>query len=229
MKAIGKISLFFICGVVLFGSGVYAGSLCEKWFYPNKNISEGAIPERISESRRSESVPEMSPYEAQESEEAEHIQVNQKDDAIITCDTVLEIEEYDKNMDSSVIHEEAVQGKYIGMDRTEFVESMDLYAMSPPLEEQKRGLISVEVLSFSRDRICLRKDYQVVEEPSEPVFYLTAENHYVVVYEEDMQNVYLYTDILLDDLPESVQEEIIQRKLISGEGELYHFLESYSS
>lgn len=229
MKAVGKISLFFICGMILFGSGVYAGSLCEKWFYPNRNISQKEVPGRRTESKKSEYVPEMKPYEAQESEEAEHIQVNQKDSEIITCDTVLEIEEYDKNLDSTVIHEEAVQGKYIGMDRTEFVESMDLYAMSPPLEEQKRGLISVEVLSFSRDRIHLRKDYQVVEAPAEPLFYLTAENHYVVVYEEDMQNVYLYTDILLEDLPASVQEEIIQKKLISGEGELYHFLESYSS
>lgn len=229
MKAVGKISLFFICGIILFGSGVYAGSLCEKWFYPNKNITQKAVPERGTELKRSEIPPEMTPYEAQESEEVEHIQVNQKDSEIITCDTVLEIEEYDKNMDSTVTHEESVQGKYIGMDRTEFVESMDLYAMSPPLEEQKRGLISVEVLSFSRERIRLRKDYQVVEEPAEPLFYLTAENHYVVVYKEDMQNVYLYTDILLEDLPVSVQEEIIQRKLISGEGELYHFLESYTS
>ncbi|MGN1171760.1 MAG: hypothetical protein ACI4SZ_08905 [Lachnospiraceae bacterium] len=229
MKAVGKISLFFICGIILFGSGVYAGSLCEKWFYPNKNMTQKAVPERGTELKWSEIPPEMTPYEAQESEEAEHIQVNQKDSEIITCDTVLEIEEYDKNMDSTVTHEESVQGKYIGMDRTEFVESMDLYAMSPPLEEQKRGLISVEVLSFSRERIRLRKDYQVVEEPAEPLFYLTAENHYVVVYKEDMQNVYLYTDILLEDLPVSVQEEIIQRKLISGEGELYHFLESYTS
>lgn len=56
-----------------------------------------------------------------------------------------------------------------------------------------------------------------------------AENHYITVYAQDMQTIYLYTDIRVENLPERLQEEIIQKKMIAGESNLYHFLESYSS
>ncbi len=87
----------------------------------------------------------------------------------------------------------------------------------------------MEVLVFSGERVKIRKNYQMIETPAEEIFYLVAENHYITVYREDMQTVYLYTDIRVENLPEGMQEEIIQRKLISGESTLYHFLESYSS
>ena len=148
---------------------------------------------------------------------------------VITCDTIFSIEEYDRNTDSIAQHEEDIPGKYIGMDRVGFVDAMAAYELSPPLEEQQRGLISVEVLSFSARRVEIRKNYQMIEEPAEELFYLVAENHYITVYREDMKSVYLYTDICVENLPVYLQEEIIQRKLISGESTLYHFLESYSS
>lgn len=55
------------------------------------------------------------------------------------------------------------------------------------------------------------------------------ENHYVVVYQKDLQNVYMNTDIPVEELPENLQEEIIKIKYIENEKELYNFLESYSS
>ena len=148
---------------------------------------------------------------------------------MVTCDTLFLIEEYDRNTGTTAEHEEEIPGKYIGMDRAGFVDAMSSYEMSPPLEEQQRGLISVEVLVFSGERVKIRKNYQMIETPAEEIFYLVAENHYITVYREDMQTVYLYTDIRVENLPEGMQEEIIQRKLISGESTLYHFLESYSS
>ena len=37
------------------------------------------------------------------------------------------------------------------------------------------------------------------------------------------------TDILVESLPEELQKEIIQKKFVEDEGNLYDFLESYSS
>lgn len=215
MKLIGRVSLFCMTGLLGFAAGIYCNSAYLHFFYPNKEITQEPIvhiEETVPQTEASESIP-----------------ADSKMPDVITCDTVFAIEEYDKNTEMTALHEEEIPGKYIGMDRENFVDAMESYELSPPLEEQQRGLLSVEVLSFSGSKVLVRKSYQIVAEPEEEVFYLVAENHYITVYRQDMQSVYLYTDICIENLPEELQEEIIQKKLISGEGDLYHFLESYSS
>ena len=54
-------------------------------------------------------------------------------------------------------------------------------------------------------------------------------DHFIVVYEEDGQSLYMNTDILLERLPDSLQREIMVGKHVESEEELYQFLESYSS
>ena len=54
-------------------------------------------------------------------------------------------------------------------------------------------------------------------------------DHFIVVYEQDKQTLYMNTDILLESLEESLQAEIMQGKYIDSEDALYNFLESYSS
>lgn len=215
MKVIGRISLFCIAGLLGFAAGVYTNTAYLHLFYPNQERKQEPV------------VPIEETYFREK--EAESIPADSKMPDVITCDTVFAIEEYDKNTEMTALHEEEIPGKYIGMDRKNFVDAMESYALSPPLEEQRRGLLSVEVLSFSGSKVLVRKSYQIVAEPEEEVFYLVAENHYITVYRQDMQSVYLYTDICIENLPEELQEEIIQKKLISGEADLYHFLESYSS
>lgn len=218
MKVIGRISLFCIAGLLGFAAGICSNAAYLHFFYPNREIGQEPIV-RIEEIKQ----------EDLQEKEPESIPADSKQADVITCDTVFAIEEYDKNTEMTALHEEEIPGKYIGMDRENFVDAMESYELSPPLEEQRRGLLSVEVLSFSGSKVLVRKSYQVVAEPEEEVFYLVAENHYITVYRQDMQSVYLYTDICIENLPEELQEEIIQKKLISGEADLYHFLESYSS
>lgn len=221
MKFIGRFSLFCMIALLGFCLGAYANSVYLKWFYPNR--------EEVREQK------EFMPYAATEETEGRKAEITDslpagsRQSDVITCDTVLVIEEYDKNTDITAEHEESIPGKYIGMDRENFVDAMESYALSPPLEEQQRGLLSVEVLTFSGEKVSIRKNYQILEEPAEDIFYLVAENHYITVYAQDMQTIYLYTDIRVENLPETLQEEIIQKKMIAGESNLYHFLESYSS
>ncbi len=219
MKFIGRVSLFCIIGIIGVILGIY-GNRVYQGFYPNR-VKEQQIQRYRPDDASEAEIPSE--------EAAESLLVDSQPEAVINCDTAFIIEEYDKNTDITATHEEEVPGKYMGMDREAFVDAMMSYEMSPPLEEQKRGLVSVEVLTFSEDRILLRKNYEIIEVKEEEIFYLVAEDHYITVYMEDMENVYLYTDIHLEDLPIELQEEIIQRKLISGESNLFHFLESYSS
>ena len=54
-------------------------------------------------------------------------------------------------------------------------------------------------------------------------------DHFIVVYREDKQTLYMNTDILLEDLSDTLQTEVMKGKYVETEEELYHFLESYSS
>ena len=104
---------------------------------------------------------------------------------------------------------------------------MSEYEQSPPLDEQTRGFVSVEVRSFSRKKVVIRKNYFFVE--ADRHFYLTVQDNYVVVMCEDLQTVYMNTSILLTDLPDRLQTEVLLNKYIETEKELYDFLETYSS
>lgn len=60
-------------------------------------------------------------------------------------------------------------------------------------------------------------------------YYLAAENGYVCIYKAEDKSLFYQSDILIEDLPKSLQEEISVGKYIDSEIEVYHFLESYSS
>ena len=60
-------------------------------------------------------------------------------------------------------------------------------------------------------------------------YYLMAREGYVCVYYEDLKTIYLVTDILIDHLPDKVRQEVLDKKYMKNEEELYNFLESYSS
>lgn len=63
----------------------------------------------------------------------------------------------------------------------------------------------------------------------EDCYYLMEVNGYVVVYLSDKKTPYEYTDIVFDELPDSLQEEIRNGKYIEDAETLYGFLENYSS
>lgn len=63
----------------------------------------------------------------------------------------------------------------------------------------------------------------------EDCYYLMEVNGYIVVYLSDKKTPFEYTDILYDELPEKLRNEIRNGKYIEDTKELYGFLENYSS
>ena len=59
--------------------------------------------------------------------------------------------------------------------------------------------------------------------------YILAQDGLLTVYDSERRHVILYTDISLFDLPQNVQQEILDGKEVRSEQELYNLLESYSS
>ena len=122
--------------------------------------------------------------------------------------------------------QEEVPVKYIGLDRESLIKELESYDRNPPLRELELGFETIELTAFSKDRVVICKYYK---EETPKGYYLMVEDHFIVVYEEDKQHLHMNTDILLDDLNDSLKAEIIQGKYIENDEALYHFLESYSS
>ncbi len=215
MKLIRRISLFIILSCTMLGLGGYAALRAEQFFYPNRYQTREQT-ESLTKQTQSAEEPEEQVIEAA----AEEIPV-------VTADTAYLVEEVDLTDGTIQEKEEAIPVKYIGLDRERLVEELASYDANPPLTELERGFETVELTSFSKDRVVICKYYKAEEEPQG--YYLMVADHFIVVYREDKKTLYMNTDILLEDLDDALQAEIMQGKYMASEDEVYHFLESYSS
>lgn len=209
MKFVKGISLFLIYPCIMLGIGMYAGIVLDDYFYPGRGQS-------LQENKT-----------ARVETESSVVSVSAKDKEVLNADTAYVIEEYDTKRDTLVETTWKVPAKYLGMGREDFVTAMELYALSPPLSEQERGFVGVEVRSFSSDKVVVRMNYAYAE-PTKS-FYLRVEDNSIVVYCDDGKTVYMYTDISAPDLPEYIRTQIIRGMFMKDEAALYHFLETYSS
>lgn len=233
MKFVKGISLYFLYPLTLFCLGVYAGVQMRDFFYP------GQQPQQFRQEQQSDTLPSSEPPETQELPSAQQADVQEQESAppaametvrkeeVLTADTDYVLREVDVRKGTSVETVWGVPERYMGMDRETFIAAMENYAASPPLQELERGFTGVDVVSFSASRVVVEVHYAYVE-PSEG-FYLGVNKNYIVVYLDDMETVYLNTDILLESLPERIQQQIIGYMYMEDEEALYHFLESYSS
>lgn len=210
MKFVKRISLFFIIPMGMYAVGFYSHMKLQEEFYPGKFRVE-----------------EIKQKSVEVSEQPQIIPTALEEEQVICADTQYIIEEVDLKKDTTVETKWRVPDKYIGMDRQQFVKEMELYQQAPSLKDQELGIVSVEVVSFSRERVIIRKNYIFKELCTS--FYLVNEKNFVVVYCDDLKTVYMNTNITLDSLPDELKQEIIQNKYIGTEEELYNFLESYSS
>ncbi len=222
MKIVKGISLFFIIPCLLIGLGIYIGFSLENFFYPGekKQKTEQNAEPMIYDEAGTLDVSDNAGFE-------ETMLTASEDDDTLDADTEYILEEYDTRRGTFVESSWSIPAKYLGMNRDEFIDAMEIYAASPPLSEQERGFIGLEVRSFSSQKVIVRMNYAYVE-PSKS-FYLRVENNAIVVYCDDNATVYMYTDIMADTLPEYIQAQVIMGMYIEDEAALYHFLETYSS
>lgn len=142
-----------------------------------------------------------------------------------SCDTTYQIFSYDKTTGREENYEEKLPSSYIGKTRGQIISLIDSYNLNPGLSEKQKGFLYMELSSFSREKICVRKIYE-----SNPYYCcIYVEDGYLSVYDEKHENVILYTDIAAFKLPKGIQDEVFHGKYFETEDELYNFLESYSS
>ena len=197
---------------VMLGLGGWGALKAEEFFYPNRYHHE-----------KLESGVQNSPVEK---EPEQIIETAVTEVPVVTADTLYLVELVDLNQGTVTESQETVPVMYIGLNREELLEAISAYDKNPPLTELEKGFETIELTSFSKDRVVVCKYYKEKEPEG---FYLMVADHFIVVYEEDRSTIYMNTDILLDLLPDSLQREIMEGKYVASEEELYLFLESYSS
>lgn len=239
MKLVKSISLFILYPLCMLGLGFYAGVETSRFFYPAEQDSE--------ESSLFEGLP-VATREPQEQEEPIPVTDDQFDYGIVMegeedageaaeeaafssetlcVDTDYVLEETDILQHTVVETTWRLPDKYVGMNREQFLQAMEVYAAFPPLSELERGFVGLEVLSFSRERVVVQMNYKYIQPSSS--FYLAAYDNKIIVYLEDRKTVYIETGIPLDSLPVKLQQSIIDMMWIENEEKLYDFLENYSS
>lgn len=93
-------------------------------------------------------------------------------------------------------------------------------------EDGKLQKESFKISSYGIDKVVFRQEAVPVKEEG---YKLQVEEGYVVVYENSENQVFEYTDIPLESLPQELQSEVLLGKQIETIDELYNFLENYSS
>lgn len=211
MKFVKRISLFFIYPLSMFSLGFASNMAIMEYFYP------GGQDENVQMQQEAADVTEDQPK----------IEVSVSEEPVVTANTQYILQEYNALNEELQEKEVNAPDKFIGLDREMLVEEIESYNQNPSLTDLEKGFTYMELVSFSGKRIVVRKSYEPEDENKG--FFLLNEDHYVVVYNQKLTEVYMDTDIMVKDLPQALQEEIINMKFVEDEGELYNFLESYSS
>ena len=121
----------------------------------------------------------------------------------------------------------ALPGFMVGIDRKGLTAYIEGYMESMPINEYLNGLVQFEIVSFSEDKVILRKTYD--ETRIENQFYVCRRGEFVVVYYSDLKTVYEYTEIRVDSLTEEIRHTIEQGFYVKDVQELYSILEGYTS
>ncbi len=220
MKFVKRITVFFIMPMTMFACGFASSTVIMEFFYPGRAVVENKtafIDSDIAD--ESESLtPEIMP---------ETVEVSIKNESSINADTTYIVQEYNRNNGELKEENISVPETFVGMNRDLFTKAMAEFSIYPSLKELEKGFVGCEVVSFSPQKVVVRKTYELAELAEG--FFLVNENNYITVYYGDLQTVYMNTNIGMQNLSEELQQEILYIKFIETEEELYDFLEAYSS
>ncbi|MDD6034929.1 MAG: hypothetical protein PUC30_01855 [Lachnospiraceae bacterium] len=118
-------------------------------------------------------------------------------------------------------------GFLIGMTKEELTSYLENYMENLSLAEYEAGLLTYEVISFSENRVVLRKTYDATRVPYK--YYVNISDGMVTVYYSDLESVFEYTHIPAVDLSEEDRISLIEGIYVKDREELYSILEGFSS
>lgn len=147
--------------------------------------------------------------------------------ATITPSTQCILEELDIDTGTIIDKKMSILEKFVGYTRDELAEYLNTYMEEMPNIEKNKGLVSYDLVSFSNDKIVLRKTYD--SKQAEYKYFMIGQGNEIVVYYSDKKRVFEYTGLMLDTLPKKELKKLITGFYVKDKAELYGILENYSS
>ena len=142
MKFVKRISLFFIYPLTMYSLGFLSNMMLDDFFYPGNLSIETEVNQMPKEN------------DAKEMQGPLPLEVAALQEPVITADTRYIVVDYD------IVTEEVTPDKYIGLGREKLEEALKEYEVSPSLADLENGFESIELLSFSPDKIVVRKNFE---------------------------------------------------------------------
>ena len=145
----------------------------------------------------------------------------------LTVQTVYQVEKYDTVKDISSSEYRNLPEKLVGMNREQVDAYCHDYMNNMSSDEYLAGLQSMGVVSFSSDRLVIKKIYDISKIKYK--YYLIAIDGEVVVYYGDKKTIFDYTGIKTSKLKQKERNALKKGIEVKDEDELYGILENYSS
>ncbi|MFQ9933900.1 MAG: hypothetical protein ACLRVQ_05660 [Lachnospiraceae bacterium] len=146
------------------------------------------------------------------------------------------LEAYNSETEQSSTLEDTIPVELVGLTRNQVIEFI---GENPDYFGENDEIVrNVMLVSFSENRIVIRKNVEIAEETTEyefnigdnePKYYIFLIDNAVIVYKEDKTTVYMETGITADELDETVAQELIMGVAVKNISELYRLLESYTT
>ena len=145
----------------------------------------------------------------------------------LSVNTVYQIQRYDVQKDTTATDYETLPQDLVGFTREQADGYFKDYMNRLPVEEYLDGLQSIGIVSFSAERLVVKRIYD--NSKVEYRFYLIAVDGEVVVYYGNKKTVYEYTGIETKNLSKEERTMLKKGLEVKDEEELYGILENYSS
>lgn len=165
--------------------------------------------------------------EIQKQEEEKNLaQAGKVQEQKTTSKTKYQVEKYNQDSEEFVKEERAIPAQYVGVTRTRLEQILRDEITATDQEEEEKGLVHIALISFSEEKIVIRKTYR---EQRKEGFVLKIVNGEVAVYYGDGKELYEMTGIREEDLLKEDREALQKGYTIQDEKELYSILENFSS
>lgn len=145
----------------------------------------------------------------------------------LSVNTVYQVQRYDVQKDTTATDYETLPQDLVGFTREQADDYFKDYMNRLPVEEYLDGLQSIGIVSFSAERLVVKRIYDSSKVTYR--FYLIAVDGEVVVYYGDKKTVYEYTGIETKNLSKEERTMLKKGLEVKDEEELYGILENYSS
>lgn len=151
----------------------------------------------------------------------------QASDNTLGENAVYQIQSYNAVTDTTTTDYESLPRDMAGYTMEDAEGFCDEYMKNMPVEDFLDGLQSMSIVSFSTDRLVVRKTFDISKVKFR--YYLISSKGEVIVYYGDMKTVYEKTGISVDKLSKADKKQLKNGIEVKDEEELFGILENYSS